>query len=272
MDISWTTGTSSRGGWTQVGKRGRKRGQGGRGSSRGGGRGRSDGAHFRSSFDSPGASTSTSVLPSERTQPIYATKPLVTKRPASPPGASMSQVLGASNENHEAPPVAPPVKVKPPLPMRQKFQGKPASATPPPHPLPRALSSHPPPIGNPSSLPATLARSPTPPFKRRKVDHAPDSHPAIKAEEIDDPVIPQIALSVPTLIKDEERTPSPPAPPQRRLVTESCSFYPLPVNCRKSHPDYKQNRHALFSREYSNLKSLGLQKTKVLFRSVCFYS
>jgi len=57
-------------------------------------------------------------------------------------------------------------------------------------------------------------------------------------------------------------------PYQRRLVTELCSFYPIPDNCRKPFPRYRENRLALFRKEYRNLQNLGLRKQRVVFRCV----
>ncbi|KAJ3565029.1 hypothetical protein NP233_g7902 [Leucocoprinus birnbaumii] len=54
--------------------------------------------------------------------------------------------------------------------------------------------------------------------------------------------------------------------PQRKLVTQSCSFYPIPNNCRKSVPGYKENRVAFFRKEYRKLQKLGLRKEEVVFR------
>ena len=58
----------------------------------------------------------------------------------------------------------------------------------------------------------------------------------------------------------------PPPPPSRRLITESCTLFPLPDNCRKSHPNFHQNRKDLFHQKISWLAGFGLKKTKVFFR------
>jgi hypothetical protein len=118
------------------------------------------------------------------------------------------------------------------------------------------------------------SRSPTPklppcPIKRRKLDHIPDS--------LEDPapvILPgrhqrksftiRPATPDPVInIKEEPRSPS---PPRRKLVTDSCSFYPLPASCQKSNPDYQQNRRKFFQEKNRYLISMGLKKTKVFFR------
>lgn len=57
-------------------------------------------------------------------------------------------------------------------------------------------------------------------------------------------------------------------PYQRKLVTELCSFYPIPDNCRKPFPRYRENRFAFFKKEYRKLQNLGLRKQRVVFRCV----
>ncbi|EDR05179.1 uncharacterized protein LACBIDRAFT_294891 [Laccaria bicolor S238N-H82] len=58
----------------------------------------------------------------------------------------------------------------------------------------------------------------------------------------------------------------PPPPPSRRLITESCTLFPIPDNCRKSYPTYYQNRKNLFREKVSWLAGFGLKKTRVFFR------
>ncbi|KAF5362030.1 hypothetical protein D9756_002742 [Leucocoprinus leucothites] len=67
-------------------------------------------------------------------------------------------------------------------------------------------------------------------------------------------------------VKREKPEPTEVVLPQRRLVTQSCSFYPILDNCRKSVPGYKENRVAFFRKEYKRLQSFGLKKHKVVFR------
>lgn len=61
-------------------------------------------------------------------------------------------------------------------------------------------------------------------------------------------------------------------PYQRKLVTELCSFYPIPDNCRKFFPRYRENRFAFFKKEYRKLQNLGLRKQRVVFRCVLINS
>lgn len=115
-----------------------------------------------------------------------------------------------------------------------------------------------------------IARVSTPPLKRRRLDQVPQA--AVKSEEAEDQE--QLTLTPnsrahppPSVIKSETRSPS---PPSRRLVTESCSLYPIPDNCRKANPNpnpaYLKNRHALIAKESRSLKRLGLKPKNVLFR------
>ncbi|RDB23421.1 hypothetical protein Hypma_008935 [Hypsizygus marmoreus] len=124
-------------------------------------------------------------------------------------------------------------------------------------------------------LPPT-PQDPTPPLKRRKLNHSSSSSQTplrfIKPEEHD------LSLPNPTptppaqhqkQIKPEPRTPSPAPPPSRRLITESCQLYPLPPSCRKhpsSNPDYVKNRNALIAKERAILRGRGLRVVNVLFR------
>lgn len=73
-------------------------------------------------------------------------------------------------------------------------------------------------------------------------------------------------VDAPKPIKRELPDPSEVIIPQRKLVTESCSFYPIPDDCRKSVPGYKDNRVAFFRKEYKRLRSFGLTKRRVIFR------
>ena len=125
---------------------------------------------------------------------------------------------------------------------------------------------------SPLNLPPAVTH-PSPPLKRRKIDDASDATVMVKTEETKE-LIPSSDFQLQShtttrAIKSEQPSSS---PPPRRLITESCSFYPLPDDCRKSNPDFKKNRQALFAREYNILKSLGLKKTKVFFRFFfCFF-
>jgi hypothetical protein len=266
MNLVWDgTGANSygsRGGFNQFAKRG-KPWRGKRGSSRGRGRTQNHSTQPHSPYNPPGPSMK--AKSSQPQLPLYTTAHLLTKRPASPLEILNRQGdnIGGLNGNVDVLPVLKPVSSKPPSPMRQRGTVVSNAFT----PIPQSHVSYPPLINNSSSSTVMLARNPTPPFKRRKFDHTSDPRPPIKSEEIEEQPVPPDALS-PPLVKSEYRTPSPPPPPARRLVTESCSFYPLPPDCQKSNKDYKKNRHSLFNREYNILKSLSLQKTKVLFRFV----
>ncbi|KXN83961.1 hypothetical protein AN958_00605 [Leucoagaricus sp. SymC.cos] len=69
-------------------------------------------------------------------------------------------------------------------------------------------------------------------------------------------------------IKQEILDPSEGIVPLQKLVTESCSFYPIPDNCRNSAPGYQDNRIEFFRAKYKELQSLGLKKQRVIFRCV----
>ncbi|KAF8074579.1 hypothetical protein FPV67DRAFT_587906 [Lyophyllum atratum] len=118
---------------------------------------------------------------------------------------------------------------------------------------------------------STISRDATPPLKRRRLSHSPS--PLIKAEEAEDPIIPTPSNQHSTspelhpTIKSELRSPS---PPSRRLITQSCTLYALPDNCRKMNPypnpEYAKNRTVLMTKERDVLKRRGFKVTSVLFR------
>ncbi|KAF9564925.1 hypothetical protein CPC08DRAFT_704984 [Agrocybe pediades] len=134
------------------------------------------------------------------------------------------------------------------------------------------------------------SRSPSPDplptsVKRRKLNHGENKMGTLSTPSISSPVkvwtSPMKSVSPPppisafqetsgstdTYVKLEPRSPSPSAIlPQRKLVTESCSFYPYPVECKSTVPQYKENRRAFFLQKNKELKRLGLQRTKVLSR------
>ncbi|KAF8877911.1 hypothetical protein BD779DRAFT_1556274 [Infundibulicybe gibba] len=58
----------------------------------------------------------------------------------------------------------------------------------------------------------------------------------------------------------------PAAIPERRLIRESCSFFPLPANCKKTHNDYQMNRKLFYKRELRKLIAHGLEKTRAFIR------
>jgi len=70
-------------------------------------------------------------------------------------------------------------------------------------------------------------------------------------------------------VKLEHRSPSPTAIlPQRKLVTESCSFYPYPEICKNSNPQFRDNRKAFFMEKNKELVAFGLKRKNVLSRCV----
>ena len=106
------------------------------------------------------------------------------------------------------------------------------------------------------------------PIKRRKLDHIPefrDDNSAI--------ILPGrhhrksfticTTTSEPVIIQAEPRSLS---PPQRKLVTESCSFYPLPESCKPANPDYQKNRKKFFQEKNRCLINMGLKKMKTFVR------
>ena len=76
-------------------------------------------------------------------------------------------------------------------------------------------------------------------------------------------------LAETSTIKKEPLTPSPgPSRMERSLITSSCKFYPIPESCKKTCPDYKENRSAFFREKMEELTRLGLTKVKSFFRYV----
>ncbi|KAG5643374.1 hypothetical protein DXG03_001022 [Asterophora parasitica] len=124
----------------------------------------------------------------------------------------------------------------------------------------------------PSNLPWPKPED-MPPLKRRRLDSVSSpSELVVKLEEPANLEIATILPSSPVRVKPEEKSPSP-SVPSRRLVTQSCNFYPLPANCRKINPDtqtfnldHVRNRNALCAKERGILKGHGLKTTSVLFR------
>ena len=78
--------------------------------------------------------------------------------------------------------------------------------------------------------------------------------------------VPNILAKTST-IKKEPRTPSPgPSRMERTLITSSCTFYPIPEFCKKTFPDFKENRNTFFKEKMQELTRLGLTKVKSFFR------
>jgi hypothetical protein len=120
-------------------------------------------------------------------------------------------------------------------------------------------------LQKPSSPPTPLLSNPI----KVKLEPTDTSSPfaehdtLIKAESLEPHVVPM-------KVKQEKPDPDE-VVIQRKFVTESCSFFPIPANCRKSSgPEYKENRIALFRKEYRRLQNFGLRKERVVFRYVLF--
>ena len=80
-------------------------------------------------------------------------------------------------------------------------------------------------------------------------------------------------LAETSTIKKEPLTPSPgPSRMERSLVTSSCKFYPISESCKKTCPDYKENRNVFFREKMQELTRLGLTKVKSFFRYVLHIS
>ncbi len=73
-------------------------------------------------------------------------------------------------------------------------------------------------------------------------------------------------------VKQERRSPTPveALKPERKLITESVQYYPMPESCRKVNPDFAQCRKAYFQEKAKELFRLGLRKTKAFWRYVSF--
>ncbi|KAH9479832.1 hypothetical protein JR316_0008427 [Psilocybe cubensis] len=138
------------------------------------------------------------------------------------------------------------------------------------------------------------SRSPTPklpaaPLKRRKIDGQPETKPQatisrlplpgrlpkpiISAREEPPVVVKQEPVHVPIkhepVVKREPLSPSPPPraiAPERKLITESCQFFPFPETCKKSDPNFKQNRKAFFVEKNKELLRKGLKRTRAFAR------
>ncbi|KAG5637235.1 hypothetical protein H0H81_005278 [Sphagnurus paluster] len=128
-------------------------------------------------------------------------------------------------------------------------------------PIPRSLLDDP-------SKHFTYTEESSPPSKRRRLDSTPEFQ--FKAEEIEIPgLLSTIAKSslLEVAVKTERRSPT---PPSRRLVTQSCTMFPLPDECRKMNPGYNpeyiKNRQALVAKERGRLKRRGFKVIHVLFR------
>lgn len=118
--------------------------------------------------------------------------------------------------------------------------------------------------------PSTSQRhSPSPSAKRRRLNSVstPVTPPAsVKKEEGSQSSslqtsLPSTSTAKHVKIKLEQQSPSPPSDlPHRSLVTSGCSRYaPVPPECEKSSPNYRENRQKWIHKELAVLKSLGLK-------------
>lgn len=94
------------------------------------------------------------------------------------------------------------------------------------------------------------------------------AEPLAQVETAASSTVPSILAETST-IKKEPRTPSPAhSRMERTLITSSCKFYPIPEFCKKTFPDFKENRNAFFKEKMQELTRLGLTKVKSFFRYV----
>ncbi|OBZ66491.1 hypothetical protein A0H81_13572 [Grifola frondosa] len=123
-----------------------------------------------------------------------------------------------------------------------------------------------------------------PPYKRRKVDVATDdasqsatSLPKGDQDSFNPRSSPPLVTPVPPIVtKPEspkpqnsvkrERSPTPPISHTPRPVTEGALRFVLPPKCRKSHPDYANNRKKWVAQEVKKLRELKLEITRVFTR------
>lgn len=108
---------------------------------------------------------------------------------------------------------------------------------------------------------------PKPPLPKRSTRSGSAASQSSSVPSMQPPKSRLLEKEVSPQVKHEPSSLSPPPPlPSRRLITESCTLFPLPDNCRKSHPNYHQNRKNLFNEKISWLAGFGLKKKKVFFR------
>jgi hypothetical protein len=71
-------------------------------------------------------------------------------------------------------------------------------------------------------------------------------------------------------VKPERRSPSLPLliEPERKLIRQSAKFFPMPASCRKSNPQFAEERRSYFRQQCKELLKLGLKKTKAFWRCV----
>ena len=97
--------------------------------------------------------------------------------------------------------------------------------------------------------------------------HPPHSaEPLVQVKTVISSTVPNI-LAETSSVKNEPRTPSPSTSRiERTLITSSCKFYPIPEFCKKTFPEFKENRDAFFREKMQELTRLGLTKVKSFFR------
>lgn len=139
-------------------------------------------------------------------------------------------------------------------------------------------SATPPIVANPrETWWMTRSRSPTPilpaaPLKRRKIEEQPVIPSPTTISRLPLPGRTHKAaepVKQEPVVKQEPLSPSPPPrpiSPERRLITESCQFYPFPNSCKGSDPNHRQNRRSFFLEKNKELVRLGLKKTKAFSR------
>ena len=144
---------------------------------------------------------------------------------------------------------------RPPLPGRKRIVEEAPPEAPPPAQKPKVMEA--PTRVTPSVvMDESSSHKPIPPRNQSKFDKA--SYPA--------PIVPPPKTLHPVVtIKGEPSSPEPTAP-SRKLVTEACKFWPIPDNCRKSAPNYSDNRLAYAKKQSAELLKFGLKRTKVFFR------
>ncbi|KAF9482641.1 hypothetical protein BDN70DRAFT_874825 [Pholiota conissans] len=165
---------------------------------------------------------------SRRTKSPRLSVPIIEAFPALPPPPS---------------PVSPTPHV--PLPSRAVKQATPSA------PIPKSTTPLP---GRKLSTPIPVRKSSTP--------------IVIKSERMSPDTIQHVPEPGPSTIKHERRSPSISLidKPARRLITESAQFYPLPDSCRKSNPQFAEERRKYFRLKSKALLNLGLKKTKAFWR------
>ena len=134
-------------------------------------------------------------------------------------------------------------------------------------PLKRRKLDDDPPIPSPKSDIIVLERTPSP--KARSSIPLPGRTPA-SARKPRTPVraSKEEKTGPSPAVKQERRSPTPveALKPERKLITESVQYYPMPESCRKVNPEFAQCRKAYFQEKAKELLRLGLRKTKAFWR------